>query len=225
MVFELYGCPGCGKSTVVRKTEQILKEAGIKCLNYYDVFFDGDSSAKHRLLCYFKAIFDPSSGSLNFHIIKTSVELKCPFKYAIYLMTMCRKIRNENSTSEDTIILLDEGVIQFVTSLSHGKNISSYESVGSLIQQIKHSGITVKAIECILPINENVKRLIGREQSSRFLEAKDEDELQKLLAGKKKNLDFVSSFFETPISLDMSEEPEKNAGRLSELILTSCKNA
>ena len=221
MVFEFYGCPGCGKSTVVKATEQILKEAGIGYLNYYDVYYDGNNSAMHRLLNYFKSVFNPSSCALNLHIVRTCMDLKCPFKYAVYLMTMCKRIKDENSRSKNTLILLDEGVIQFITSLSHGKEISTYESVVSLINHIIDAGITLKAVECVLPLNENIKRLTGREQTSRFLDVGEDDELKKLLVEKKKNLDFVASFYEKSITLNMSEDPKKNAKLVSDLILTT----
>ena len=219
MVIELYGCPGVGKSTVVKSVEKILEQNGVPFFNYYDIFYDGTNSTMHRIFSYILAIITPQNINVNIHILKACLQLKCHLKYAVYLMYLYKRIKDAER-KDDRIILLDEGIIQFISSMSHEKKISQYPVVISLIDSILHSGIKVKAVECKLPLKDNLYRLTNREQKSRFLKSNDQNTIYNLLVKKKDNVDFVASHFEIIASLDMTKSINENVTYLFGLIMS-----
>lgn len=219
MVFELYGCPGCGKTTITVKTLSMLSEKGYKCVDYRQLFLNRNS-AFSRYMAYISAALKPRYFPLTLSIFKATSAFGCHPNYALYLITICQRIIEYEKDAENTIILLEEGVIQFVTSLAHEKPVDEYERIADVIERMKEYGIRIKPVDCILPLDENIKRLTERRIHSRFLDVKNETELEELLSVKRKNLDFVSAFFDPILTLDMKKIPEENADILCRTILS-----
>lgn len=221
MVFELYGCPGVGKSTVVKNVEALLKDKEIDYMNYNAVFFNGKKSLLYRMVNYSFALLNPRYCSVNFHILRACLQFRSNLKYAVYLMTLIERIKAIEQKNEGQIMILDEGIIQFVSSIAHGKDISTSSTVLSLLDQIQKLGIKIKAIECTLPLNENIKRLTERKQHSRFLLAENQNEIIRLLVIKKNNVDYVASHFEKLCTLDMSKSSMDNSLLLFDTIIAA----
>lgn len=224
MVLELYGCPGCGKSTVTARTIDMLWEKGFRCVDYKQLFFNHHNNGFTRYISYIQAVCNLHYYTLTKKIFKTARIFKCRPRYAFYLTTMCQRIIQCEKASENTVILLDEGIIQFVTSLAHEKSLNDCGMIEPLTTQIKKEGIFLKPIDCVLPMEDNIVRLTGRGKRSRFLEAENEKELERLLQTKRENLSFVSTFFDPVLTLDMTQPVEENAGILYRMILSLMEN-
>ena len=220
MVFELYGCTGCGKTTVTAKTVNMLRAKGYECVDYQELFFNNEKNRRAQVASYLLAALNPRYSPLTFRIFMTARSLSCPLRYAFYLATLCQRILKYEKSADNSIILLEEGIIQFVTSLSHGKAISECEMIGTLLKDIKEYGIKPKSVNCVLPMEDNIRRITGRGLHSRFLDVNSVEKLKNLLTIKRENLDFVSAEFGPVLTLDMTRPPEENAAILYDKILS-----
>ena len=219
VVYELYGCPGSGKSTVTREAIKALRAGQVSCLSYDDVYSRGQHGKLRKLLRFAMALADPAGFPLLKEVIRACRALGSQPKYGLYLLTLCRQLRQAEKRGNG-IVLLDEGVIQLITSLAHRRPIEGYQHLSALVENVKRCGAPVKAVRCELPLTMNMERFRARGETkrTRFLNARDDAELASLLQLKWDNLQAVARYFPQVCALDMRVAMENNVEALCQVV-------
>ena len=226
-IYELYGCPGAGKSTVAARTAERLRAEGIPFADYEAVYFGGNHGKAARLRRAAGALLPPSRWRLNRQIFRTGQALGSVRKYCVSLAVLCARLERAQRKG-CRLAVMEEGVVQFLTSLSHDRTFTDLEVLGALIREIQRTGLEIRPVACRLDIEENLRRLRDRgdRKWTRFLRETESasdgnDPLRSLLAVKAENLRIAASFFPLCDALDLAETPEINAEKLANLIRTS----
>ena len=224
-IIELYGCPGAGKSTVAAKTVEKLRAAGVPCADYEAVYFGGNHGRAARLRRAAGALLPPGRWGLNRKIFTAARALGAERKYAVSLAVLCARLERARRRG-CALAVMEEGVVQFLTSLSHDRPFADCDQLASLARAIQARVPDIHPVPCELEIGENLRRLRDRgdQKWTRFLRAGEargdgKDPLREMLALKAENLRTAASFFPAGAPLDLGEAAEANAEKLAGRIL------
>lgn len=198
MIVELIGLPGCGKTTV---------QSGILENRAYDKyhFLTRDEIVKKSIIHSWKWTlkimhFDPRMWKL----IKSVNVLKKQLPYAEgrqiwinrFLVMSWAILRN---SKED--LLLDEGIIQYVSSILHEDSALEYEKVQAVMdcfrRQIDMGYIYIDTDETIC-----LQRIRERNRSNdRYNKIEDDEKLLQMLQFKKKNIHDIADMADVKFRL------------------------
>lgn len=213
-IFELCGLPGVGKSTFCNTFERGLKESGYKVINVqkqplwygkikrrlFKVILRTDGDCRRLLKKAYKELPDMSDKAKKYWVER--------IVQSIYLTKRAAKKGYE-------VVTLDEGYIQFVTSLCHGEEISEpyidfYKSITTVVDKCgKHY-----VVDCRLDKEIIVERLKKRgRQGDRFL-ADSDGEIYSRLSLKDSNLRILNELVDADrrisVELKSSEKAIEN---------------
>lgn len=219
MIYEFYGCPGCGKSTLIKETKDLLDKKGIPYRTFNDIYFGSQNNKLSRVSSHFSSFFNPKQIRTNCSILKFALQtggVKST-KYALRLISLCAKLEAETGSG---LILLDEGIIQFISSLSFDSKLNAMPSLQNLINSLKTDLPEIQPVECRLNLDENIVRLRkrGNSKPTRYNSITSDETLKKLLTIKSENLSLIAGCFTSAIVMDMTVSPEINAQKIVDII-------
>jgi len=193
LIVEFYGPPGCGKTTLCDEVEKELRASGYRVKNFQkptrEVLLWDKVKGKWRRCCYrylcanrkikavLKTVWPYLTEESHFYWIDRILEVY----YTIQ--------QGEKSGVE--IALLDEGCLQFITSVFHGKKVPSemQQLIDTLAEEFYRNRTII--YNCQIDLNENYCRLVKRSKADdRFLK-EDREESYRLLNQKKENIECV----------------------------------
>lgn len=207
IILELNGCCGCGKSTLVFNLEKLLKKNKIKYITlskildqsntkWYDYALNSDRTLILRFLQYI----------LSLHPIRMS-----RFVYFKHIMNLIHTI-DENGKNK--VILLDEGIVQWISSIAYKDKILNIKTIRNLLNEIiKNREFII--INCNLDYKETIFRIKKRKRNiGRIDNYRDDKQLLNLIKVQNSNLKKVRSIIPDQIkklNINMQEEQTINA--------------
>ena len=218
-IIEFYGKPGVGKSTVCDELEKKLS-INYKVVNLQK--FKSPQKFLKKLFFYFRVYSNYRIIILLSYLLKYSQMYTNSFNNIYWInriMVLNFLIKQEVSKQNNEIILLDEGIIQFLTSLAHGIKISEKKIITKICNYFNdtYPKKTI-LIKCEIKLEDNILRLKKRNRiNDRFIFS-DINEMKKQLNIKENNLDFISSLFKCDKKVILNLEKDKNCEIIFDLI-------
>lgn len=199
--YELYGLPGAGKTTIALQVINCLKSQGYKVASYDDVFGSGIIDKKYWL----KILFNFKMYKLYFYYLQ--LYCKCHKKERGFLKKLLYYSNNILRISQGDnydVMFLDEGIIQFLSSLFYMEDIPQNSDIKKIVHYLNNK-IVMRPILCSVDMNVSLKRIKERpyKQTGRFSHSIGASVLEKALKHKAYNLDVISSYFPSHIEIDM----------------------
>ena len=226
MIIELCGLPGCGKTTLANEliryindnellTDVFDRQKLLKRNNYFRrvirrfnqrlyKFFLNGKNRKNLDLIYKTAMHDSLAES----------------KYIFRLMEISRAI-NKNTNNN---YVLDEGIIQYISSLSYKKSILDNENTNTLLSTLLPHREDYYIIYCSLPVEQTIKHLKKRNRKQKHdrYNIEDTELQQKLLDIKKQNIEIILSqpFMKHKkyLCIDMRDSIDSNIMKITNFI-------
>lgn len=157
-IVEFMGLPGCGKTTICRAIKEYVKDRQFLLINDYQLpkgiikkvilFFQSHSFSFLFVLLYYLYANNISrkKGMLVY-------EFNMYMKYASFM----KEHKNDNS-----ILLVDQGIVQGIGSMSLDKGDVQLKGLNGLLYFWGKFKRSILLVECALPIVESAKRLTNR---------------------------------------------------------------
>lgn len=211
ILVEMYGCPGSGKTTISNAVIEKLRLQGYKIADTKNIYYSGNLR-NYKILLLLKIILDRKNWRLYSLIFKVGLKYGVNFenlKYIGYLMILSYQLTAAFKFQRYDVIFLDEGMVQYVSSLMHTKQIIVDKNLENLINEILFKIGNIYLINCVLDLKINIQRLRsrGNKKVTRFIRVDDDQLLLSMLRIKRKNLDSLAKLFsKSPVlEIDMME--------------------
>ena len=218
-IYEMVGCPGCGKSTACDIVTKRLRDEGQKVGNLADFYFQHRKGRKK-----FGMIFRILFNFANYPLYIDAIRLKLKYggkngnwKYVGSLIFFMYEIVFVNKKESFDILVLDEGIIQYTSSLFFSEKLPKAFSADPVFAHLKKRGINPVVLLCDIGLEENIKRLKGRNVKTRFSQIPD-DRLGEIMQTRKENLEIISGGFKHVHRVDMTATPEVISDNMMKLI-------
>ena len=167
-IIEFVGVPGCGKSTI---TKQVVKK--LKCLHGNNIIVRSDISAhinlmwKQRWTIPFFFIYHTIISKADFRTKYNLLRYMYQYSinsfsiiYATYILLVIDVVKN--TQNHNMIILLDEGIIQFLTSIPHKCTIIKGNVTDRILNSINELLNTSCIIKCTIRDEIAINRIRTR---------------------------------------------------------------
>lgn len=210
IIIEFNGLPGCGKSTVCRALENLLNEKKITTSQRYY------RKAHHQH--FSSLLFDYHSWIITFIAILYSLTIK-PLRvrklYPFVLASFYRMYRNFRSDNKNTVLLVDQGVIQAFVSLSFLDDLKINRLCKWLVMFYCSQKVKFVRIDCNSNIESAAHRIKSRLQHGIRFEKMTDDELSKNMLQQCGSFSKIRSLFDKcqseSIKIEMEKDPNENA--------------
>lgn len=210
-IIELYGLPGCGKSTLSKYLLSFLqKRYPNNVIKRADISGVINRWWNHPLFLFFYLflqILKPNN--FRFKISLLSYAVSFPLnRYSIIYLLYTMIVVDLYSKNATKIIVLDEGIIQFLSAIPHDVLIDNSDMIDNISRQLYKMPIEVLYVECHIEKMVNLQRIKQRNRPDRFA---FNDGLEELLTKKEANLALIASFVaKNKITIDMLKMCEYN---------------
>lgn len=194
MIIEFCGTPGCGKTTVAHALQEKLIAQGYTVVNIHEK--ERSASAVGRLQHYAHSLAYRMYGKSSAirRALETYIANNETNGAAVWTNCILENVYSTDINERKyDFVLMDEGVIQFLSSLGHDHRLTEeIEPVMALLRKLHYDrGIFVA--ECFVDTDENIRRIIGRgRQGDRFLQDSG-PQARALLNVKQQNIDRICS--------------------------------
>ena len=204
-VLEFCGTPGCGKTTLSNQLQSELIAKGYDAKNYNEL---KGSKVKELFHFMFKKGF--ISTCCNLMTVMGMVN-RDRFVYGIKIAIVCYQINEWSQAGKADYLLFDEGIIQYITTLSHGKAISKLDKLPSRLKPLYEECDTF-VVDCKVDIVTNITRLTQRGNVKDRFVIDDEDKQKEALKLKENNIQAVISYFAPSnlVQIDTANESALN---------------
>lgn len=216
VIYELYGLPGAGKTTVTTSVIKCLKDKGYKVAGYNDIY---GSDEKKRLF-WVKTLFHITEYRLYYYywqLYRSGIKRDRGFleKLVFYSHQLLKANREEKYE----IMFLEEGLIQFISSLFYMERIPHTNNLDKIVEYLTKR-LLIKPIFCSVNINLSLQRIKERpyKQIGRYSHSVGSAVLEEVLKYRVYNLNVISSFFPFYTNIDMTIPAEENANKLVSII-------
>lgn len=186
MIIELCGLPGCGKSTLSKELLRIWRGEAEG-----ETVYDREDVLKKNLAlrAMDRVLFDKWSGGQRKELIKiiyknAKHDSDWERRYVHRLLELTEGIRrkcNEN-------IFLDEGLIQYITSLSYVNPLMPGDELECLIERVFPDNIDYYVVNCEIPVEIAMKRVKQRNRKNDRYNVDIADMQKELMNVKKENI-------------------------------------
>jgi len=193
LIIEFVGLPGCGKSTMAKSIISIFQNEK-NIIKRSDFSKTIDKMWKYPILIPFATIYyfiKPKHRRFKKDLFRFAFQFpinKLGLIYTVYLIILY-ELLNKN-INEDKIVILDEGIIQFLSSISHNIPINNNTLLHNLVSNLKSVIEDILFIECDLPIETVIERIKKRNRQDRF---SYNNNIENLLLTKKNNLNLLTT--------------------------------
>ena len=212
LIIEFVGLPGCGKSTVVESILPILQNEKV-IITRSDFSRTIGIMRRYPILAPFVTMYyltKPKYRELKSNLFRFALQF--PIKkqgliYVVYVIVLYELIQKNINRSK--IIILDEGIIQFLSSIPHDISIDNNILLHNLVLNLKSVLGYFLFVECDLSIETVIERIKKRNRQDRF--SHDNNNIRSLLLTKKNNLNLLTNEIAMQkIQIDMSNPVDFN---------------
>jgi len=198
LLIEMSGLPGSGKTTLIEKIleHNEFKQAVTKEVINYKL----DKKRKNgRIKIFLVAFFSRGNLILNLLIVLYTLNYKIKIdrlKFAYYFIEYHYLYHLETLDEKNKIILIDEGLLQLITSIPHDVLIKKNRVYNSLIKSLRKKYHNMVFINCDIEKKIAFERINKRSEKNHRFDGKDAEGLKKLLNIKEKNIISVREIFQ-----------------------------
>ena len=212
MIIEFNGLPGTGKTTVSRALGERLSEKGA-------VFYK-HSAGGSKLIRYARSLFD---GSLSLYRLGAAFSDSVTGgdrdnrKLAFVLVKYYRAYRDFTANAtENGFLIIDQGLIQGIISIAHGREITDTAALDRLLVFLKKRGIVFVSVNCLGGVELARDRIVSRGADVGRLDVCDDGERMAVLTVQEKNFRTVRERMEAvlkpvTVCVDTVTPAEENA--------------
>ena len=214
-IIELFGLPGCGKSTFVKSILSILQKNCPNNIKSRSDILGGIKKLINRpfllLIIFIYHFIKPGNYKTKIKLLRFSIFF--PFnRYVVYYLLYIITLLDVYKQKRPGIVVLDQGLIQSLTSISHDIIIERTDLIDFMAKHLEGTDIDVLYVECRLDRASNIQRIKQRNRKDRFAY---QDGLDKLLTVKETNLAIISNVLaKNKITLNMQDPYNLNAMKL-----------
>ena len=215
-IIEFVGLPGCGKSTLARELISTLSKENV-IMTYHDFF-----SKKKLFILSNRTIFTPFIFIYYLFRFNYWTVIKSIWQFArqypineirfvrvIFLIRLYENIQKKLKIK--CIIILDEGFIQFISSIPHDIVIKENELLQKLLITWENIVENTLFVDCRLSVEEDIDRIRKRNKNDRFKRIENDKILAKLLQIKEYNLDVLTKkIARKKVTLNMADPVDTN---------------
>lgn len=184
---EMYGIPGCGKSTISRKLYNNFAKKGYNVILYSDRYRENESTRYWKIkLILSNLSIHALSVFIDYFKLFISIEHRTlfDFKYCffsiinyLFYIDICKtNQRNmkelsgktnikENCNSDINVILCDEGIVQYVFSLFYDRKIKNIKPIKRIIKKLEREFKGIKFVSIETDNDIIIERLKNRKSS------------------------------------------------------------
>ena len=213
MIIELCGLPGCGKSTL---SKELLKKWRAEAAG--ETVYDREDVLKRNLAfrAVDRALFDKCSVGKRKELIEiihknARHDSDWERRYIHRLLELTEGMRRKSNEN----IFLDEGLIQYITSLAYSNPLIPGEELECLIERVFPDDTDYYIINCDISVETAIARVKQRNRRNDRYAVDNEKMQKKLMSVKKENIDILlnSKMLKRKkiLSINMMDEAEKNA--------------
>ena len=224
--FEFNGLPGCGKSTIVKKVTKELNEKGFNIILLEDLINFKKNFFENKIVQLVNAFFNLHCLKFNYFTIKIAFECGISIERIRFAMRLIklnyqiRRVYKMNDAKGEKILLLDEGFIQFITSIPHNKKIFNDISIKGICQYIVNEYPSIQIVNCLLPIDETIIRSKNRKSSISRFDNLSSGKLKEQLHIKLYNIQLVQKYLSVKdkIEVDFTRNIDENSEYIMDYI-------
>lgn len=194
VIIEFAGLPGSGKTTLSNELINELTKRGYNVVSRRDLLRFKYINNVHITVLYI--LFKPSLWKDVFKIINFSKqfpnnnERRLYVKKLIVLYSKLISFNKEKEKFKKTILILDEGFVQYLTSIPHDFTLDNSKKIIELCNLFNNLN-NIKTINCSISIEKAADRILSRKKNNdRFL-LTNQDAILKLLSIKRANIGTV----------------------------------
>lgn len=205
IIIELNGCCGCGKSTLTAVLGNMFKDKKIRYITLNNLLDRNKAKWYHNLL--------GKNMELGYKLFRYSYSIsplrfdrKQYFKHVLNIYNAIEQIVKER---EYDIVLLDEGILQGLSSIAYQDIIRKKRAAGQIINLL-YKDKDYYVVNCNLDYEELLFRINKRKRNAgRIDQFKEAEELESILKSQYKNLSRLRTLLPKEIqviNLDMKKE-------------------
>lgn len=206
-IIELVGLPGCGKSTIIDYASKRSRE---KFVQRNELLYNtGSHNDKQGIWRRFR---DKTLLGIHYFLYGKEQDKK----YYSRLINLLNSLYCANIS--DAVLVLEEGFIQYLSSLSYDHDLYISKTLKCLIKRF-FNDFDIIVVSCTVPVYESASRIRKRKKRGDRYYIEDEEQQIKLLTKKQENINTLLAFFPgKTYTMDMTRNPEDNAKLLTEIM-------
>lgn len=212
-IIEFNGLPGCGKSTICN--EILRKSNKDKIISLNDVISLNSENRTKNMFNLIKTLISFKLFSFNIKVIKFSLRFGVNYTRLIFAARLIKFNGNLHYYSKEypqKIAILDEGYIQYLTSIPHNREVDITRELKDIVKYVK-ANHNLTYIHCEVDEEINYFRLSNRSLTASRFDILSKRELVDVLKIKHKNICTIRSLMDKKregIYVDTSEQIDFN---------------
>lgn len=215
LLIELAGLPGCGKSTLWEVLKSKLQQTGRNVYTYSELMRREPLFVNRGFLLGLQK-WNPKTKSCMDRIGNYCASLPKDVKRERFQKEWEELYYREHAASwirGEDIVLLDEGIVQNLTSLFFMDAIPREPSMDQVLKNMIHVRGSHLFVKCNISVEESMYRLKKRARENDRYYPLNEETLREALLVKEQNIDYCLSFVDpcNKISIDMENSAMSNA--------------
>lgn len=223
IVLEFNGLPGSGKTTVSDNLVKKIKENNKNVITLSDVLYNTTLPFYNRYIQLVISLLSWRDFIINLYTIRLFLRFRINKESIIFLtrfIILNHKLGRMIKKNNYDVLILEEGIIQYLTSIPHDKRVCRDKVTKALCLLLKNKFSDIVHIQCEIDINNCVKRIQSRKNPNNRFDQVEGKKLFKLLKVKEYNLNIVRSLInnQNNIKINTRKDMAYNTTFIYELI-------
>lgn len=232
IILELNGLPGCGKTTIINEIIDNFRKADMNVKSLDEVIKYKQKEIETKITQLICSFFTMKNLKFNFYIIILMFKIGLSLdrvRFSMRLIKLNYQIGRIKKSEKVDLMILDEGYIQFITSIPHNKQFNDGKTLRNICQFIENEHPDLRLVNCKISTEIAINRAQNRSSSSSRFDKLDTNKLSKLMIIKQNNLERIQNQFSEEIqtNIRLEEDIETNTrvfkNHILRLLISSTK--